>query len=181
MQVDPTLASSPAVASAMLTRAAKRNAPTTAGPNALHLDKRSRAHFLNTLLSAPLDPASHPLLYAQAAIETLEGDSSGPIWWASAPTSASKSPADCEDFTGIHFRPPRSSSNHYRCLVRINHKRVGALVDTGAATSLISRGLCEAIGLPIDPAAGGLSYKSADGGVSSFAGIVSTPTLTLHP
>ena len=51
MQVDPTLVSTPAVALAMMTRAAKRNAPATAAPNALHLDKRSRAHFLNTLLS----------------------------------------------------------------------------------------------------------------------------------
>ena len=51
MQVDPTLVSTPAVATAMMTRAAKRNAPATVGPNALHLDKRSQAHFLNTLLS----------------------------------------------------------------------------------------------------------------------------------
>ena len=41
MQVDPTLVPTPAVASAMMTRVAKHNAPAMVGPNALHLAKRS--------------------------------------------------------------------------------------------------------------------------------------------
>ena len=58
---------------------------------------------------------------------------------------------------------------------------MGALIDTGAATSLISWGLCKAIGLPIDSLTGGLSYKAADGSVFNFVGVFKTPVLTLHP
>ena len=120
MQVDPTLVSTPAVALAMMSRAAKRNAPVMVESNALHLDKCSQAHFLSTLLSQPWDTASHPLLYGQAAVEAIDKDPKGHVWRASAPISAFTLPEDCEDFTNIWFQPPQSSANHYQCYVRIN-------------------------------------------------------------
>ena len=43
------------------------------------------------------------------------------------------------------------------------------------------RGLCKAIGIPIDSLTGGLSYKGVDGSVSNFVGVVKTSVLTLNP
>ena len=56
-----------------------------------------------------------------------------------------------------------------------------AFYDSGANTSLISRGLLHLLGEAYNPAPGGLLFKGAAGEVSAFVGLYEDVCLTLHP
>ena len=115
------------------------------------MDKRTRHAFIEACL-ADTGVAALPLSNLDVLqVSTERAPPEREVWWRVSPPRAStvygnKAP----DFTNIQC--VGKQAHHYLLEVLINGKRVKAVYDCGASTSIISIGLCKIIGEPVGPA-----------------------------
>ena len=158
--------------------AVKRGAPAGTGPGNQRPSKQARTAFLDAhfgLTSRALPPAPHAVY--QVATETITPEPGGTVWRASPPRSSRLDIAAAKDFTNVRYN---GVGSHYIIALLLNGNRCRGVVDCGASTSLISRGLAETLGLRFTAPPADVTFKSAAGTTQRFFGALCDVQLTLH-
>lgn len=98
----------------------------------------------------------------------------GHRWWISRPRPASRAQGD---YTSRQT-PSSAGGHHYTADVAVNGRKLTAVIDNGAAHSVISKGLCDLAGLSVEKL-DGVTFIGADGSSSAFVGKLVNPTIAL--
>ena len=130
---------------------------------ALRSDKRARAAYLDALFGASLPSlpsTTHGVYQVATATDDKSPEDHPALWRASPPRSSRFRAEDIKDCTFIRYG---ASANHYTIAVLLNGTRCRALIDCGASTSIISRGLADQLGLPISTTPPDITFTGASG------------------
>ena len=117
---------------------------------ALRSYKRARAAYLDALFGASLPSllSTHGVYQVTTVTDGEPPEDHTTLWWANPLHSSWFQAEDIKNCTFICYG---ASTNHYTIAVLLNGTHCRALIDCGASTSIISRGLVDHLGLPISP------------------------------